>query len=113
MPHAPDPSSFGHPGGGLGAGAVAEAAIEFACDLATKSSLDEGDCIALVAAEATAMLTAFGRAPVQRTLLFLHDVAPARAAVLARAIESDESPPPFDKSAVLLGFGDVVSNRVN
>ena len=97
----------------LDSGEVAEATIEFACCLAAMSNLDEGDCMALVAAEATAMLTAYGRNSVPRTLAFLRSVAPARAAVLARANELGEVPPPLDRSAALMGYEDVASNRVN
>jgi hypothetical protein len=113
MSRAPFPSAFADAGDPLDQGLVAEAAIGFACELAARSNLSEGDCIALIAAEATAMLTVCGEASVQRTLAFLQSVAPARAAVLARARELGESPPPFDRSAALMGFGDVVSNRVN
>ncbi|MGO9423688.1 hypothetical protein [Roseiarcus sp.] len=113
MPHAPARSTFADIGGGLDPGSVAEAAIEFACHLAAKSGLDERDCIALVAAEATATLTACGGASLLRTLAFLRRVAPARAAVLARANDLGEEPPPLDRSAALMGFRDVASNRVN
>lgn len=113
MPHVPTRSTLGDVDGGLDPGSIAEAAIEFACRLAAKSDLDESDCIALVAAEATAMLTACGRASLQRTLAFLHSVAPARAAVLARAHDLGEDPPPLDRSAALMEFGDVASNLVN
>ena len=83
MPHAPTDSFFDDIGPGLDAGLVAEAAIEFACHLAGAYGLDEGDCLTLVAAEATAMSAAYGKASLQRTLAFLHSFAPARAAVLA------------------------------
>ena len=113
MPHPPSQSPFGNIGRCLDPGSVAEATIEFACHLARMSNLDEGDCIALVAVEATAMLTAYGRSSLHRTLVFLQAVASARAAVLARANELDEVPPPLDRSAALLGFGDLALNRVN
>ena len=100
-------------GPGLDPGLVAEAAIEFACNLAGTYGLDEGDCLTLVAAEATAMSAAYGKASLQRTLAFLHSFAPARAAVLAEANDLGEVPPPLDRSAALVGFGDVVSSRVN
>lgn len=79
MPHAPTNSFFDDIGPGLDAGLVAEAAIEFACHLAGTYGLDEGDCLTLVAAEATAMSAAYGKASLQRTLAFLHSFAPARA----------------------------------
>ena len=113
MPHAPAGSPFDDIGPGLDAGLVAEAAIEFACRLAGTYGLDESDCLTLVAAEATAMSAAYGKASLQRTLAFLHSFAPARAAVLAEANDLGEEPPPLDRSAALVGFGDVVSSRVN
>lgn len=113
MPNPLSQLPFGNISRGLDPGSVAEATIEFACHLAGMSNLDEGDCIALVATEATAMLTAYGRNSPQRTIAFLQAVAPARAAVLSRANELGEEPPPLDRSAALMGFGDVASNRVN
>ena len=114
MPHAPIQPAFEKIGAAaLDPGLVAEAAVELARHLAILSELDEADCIALVAVEAAAMLSACGRAPLQRTLAFLHRVAPSRAAVLSRANDLGEEPPPLDRSVSLMGFGDVVSNRVN
>lgn len=113
MRHALARSTSGDVDWGLDPGSVAESAIEFACHLAAKSGLDEGDCIALLAAEATATLTACGRASLQRTLAFLHGVAPARAAVLARAIDLGEDPPSLDRSAALMEFRDLAGNLVN
>ena len=113
MPHLPALSPFSDSGRDLDPGLVAEAAVEFARSLAVRYNLDEADCIALLAAEAAATVTAYGRAPIQRTLQFLHSVAPARAAVLVRANQLGEEPPPLDRSASLLGLGDVASNRVN
>ncbi len=113
MRHTPARTPFADIRGDLDSGLVAEAAIQFACDLAAMSGLDEGDCIALLATEATATLTACGRSSVQRTLAFLTRVAPGRAAVLARASDLGEEPPPLDRTAALVGFGDVASNRVN
>jgi len=113
MRHAPARSYLGDADHDLDPGLIAEAAVQFACSLAAKHNLNESDCVALVAAEAMAMLTAYGRAPIQRTLQFLHSVAPARAAVLARANALGEDPPPLDRSAALMGFSDVASNRVN
>ena len=113
MPPTPAGTPFADIRRDMDSGLVAEAAIQFACDLAAMSGLDEGDCIALLATEATATLTACGRSSIKRTLAFLHHVAPGRAAVLARANELGEEPPPLDRSAALVVFGDVASNRVN